>query len=103
VRQTGTAFDWTQREPDVFVASAVADSGGCVAQAIADHRAGALALGALVRARLECTDAVRLALHRSVPPAVRARVGRRARRLLDGRVEPSATFDDATWFVPRGA
>jgi basic membrane protein A len=103
VRQIGNVFDWTQREPDVFVASAVADSGVCVAQAIADHRAGALALGALVRVGLECTEAVRLALHPSVRPAVRARVDHWAQRLLDGRVEPSATFDDAAEFVPRGA
>lgn len=92
VRQIGNVVDWTRREPDVFVASAIADSGVCVEQAIADFRAGSFAPATVRRTGLERPDAVRLALHPSVPGAVRARLDAWAQRLLDGEVEPADDY-----------
>jgi basic membrane protein A len=93
VRQIGNVFDWTLREPEVFVASAIADSGACIVQAVADFRAGRLASGAVRRTGLEQPEAVRLALHASVPASVRATLDTWAQRLLDGVVEPAARYD----------
>jgi basic membrane protein A and related proteins len=92
VRQIGNVFDWTLREPDVFAASAIADSGYCIVQAIEDFRSGALALGQVVRTGLERPDAVRLALHPSVPAAVRAELEGWAHRLADRRVTPEEAY-----------
>lgn len=92
MRQIGNVFDWTLREPDVFVASAIADSGECIVQAAADFRAGRLALGEVRRTGLEQPRAVRLALHPSVPASVRRTLDGWAQRLLDGEVEPSTQF-----------
>ena len=93
VRQVGNVFDWTRREPDVFVASAIADSGECIVRAVADFRAGRLATGQVHRTGLERPEAVRLALHPSVPAGVRATLDAWAQRLLDGEVEPASRYD----------
>jgi len=94
VRQIGNVFDWTLREPDVFVASAIADSGACVTRAIDDFRAGRLARGRVVRTGLKQPEAARLlALHPAVPPEVRGLIDDWARRLADGSVVPATRFD----------
>jgi len=92
VKQIGNVFDWTEREPDVFVASAIADSGHCVAQSIAEFRAGSLALGRVIRIGLERPAAVRLALSPSVPQAVRAELDDWVQRLVDRSVSPDESF-----------
>lgn len=94
IKQIGNVFDWTEREPDVFVASAIADSGHCIAQSIAEFRAGSLALGRVVRIGLEQPAAVRLALGPSVPQAVRVELDDWAQRLVDRSVTPTETFTE---------
>jgi basic membrane protein A len=93
VRQIGNVIDWTRREPDVFLASAIADSGVCVEQAVDDFRAGRLAPGTFRRIGLEQPSAVRLALHPSVPAATRAVLDRWTQRLLDGAIAPAPDWE----------
>jgi basic membrane protein A len=92
VRQIGNVFDWTVREPDLFVASAIADSGYCIVQAVEDFRGGALALGRVVRTGLERPAAVRLALHPAVPAGMRAEIDAWAHRLADRTVVPEEDY-----------
>ncbi|MNT88196.1 hypothetical protein D3C72_2287180 [compost metagenome] len=63
------------RDPQVYLASALADSGLCVQRAAADHAAGALAVGRITRFGLEHAASLRL--------VVGAKVGAEERRVLD--------------------
>lgn len=92
VRQIGNVLDWVARDPAVFLASAVADSSVCVEQAILDFAHGRWQPGQHRRFGLEQPEAVRLALHPSVPAALRVSVDDWAQRLLTGEVHPAATF-----------
>ncbi|TNF61731.1 MAG: BMP family ABC transporter substrate-binding protein [Burkholderiales bacterium] len=84
IRQIGSVCDWVQREPDIFVAAAVADSGRCVAEAIGDFTSGRLRPGRARLFGLEDGTCVHLAL----PQSLRSIYGRQLdawqSRLLDG-------------------
>ncbi len=71
VAQIGNVFDWTTREPDVFIASAIADSGYCIELAVADFLAGRLRGGSKRVTGIEADAYVRLALHPRVDAATR--------------------------------
>ena len=75
VWQIGNVLDWVARDPQVYLASALADSGLCVERAAADHAAGALAVGRITRFGLEEAASLRL--------VVGAKVGAEERRVLD--------------------
>lgn len=107
VRQIGNVLDWTARHPDVFIASAIADSGLCVERAIGDYVHGRVAWGAVRALGLEVPAAVRLALAPGVGHEVRAALDQWSQRLLDGSVTlPEAVavqeFDIAST-LPAGA
>ena len=70
--QIGNVFDWTVRESDVFIASAVADSGHCIELAVADFLEGRLRGGSKRVIGIEADAHVRLALHPRVDTATRA-------------------------------
>lgn len=74
VAQIGNVFDWTVREPDVFIASAIADSGHCIELAVQDALAGRFAGGGKREIGLESGDPVRLAFAPRVDAAARVRV-----------------------------
>lgn len=93
IRQIGNVLDWTARAPDVFVASAIADSGCCVERAIADFSRDAVPFGGVVTIGLEERDVVRLALAPDVGHAARAQVEAWAGRLIDGTVRPGLRYD----------
>lgn len=86
IRQIGNVLDWTSRHPDVFLASAVADSGLCVERAIADFARDRIAWGTVRTFGLEAPAAVRLALGRDVSQAARVALDDWGQRLLDGSV-----------------
>lgn len=75
VWQIGNVLDWVARDPQVYLASALADSGLCVERAAADHAAGTLAVGQITRFGLEQAASLRL--------VVGAKVGAEERRVLD--------------------
>ena len=86
VAQIGNVRDWTLAEPDVFVASAIADTGRLVFRWVEDIVNGQLRSGEVRRLGIEDTQAVRLAIAPQVPANVRATVDRFAADLLAGRV-----------------
>ncbi|HMN94264.1 MAG TPA: BMP family protein [Hydrogenophaga sp.] len=93
IRQIGSVLDWVEREPDIFVAAAVADSGRCVTEAINDFATGRLRPGTSRQFGLEDSSCVRLVL----APALRVIHGRAMdawqRRLLDGTLTVDTGFE----------
>ena len=86
VDQIGNVRDWTAVEPDVFIASAIADNGRLVYAWLADIVQGRIATGELRSLGLEDAQAVRLAMAERVDPQVRARVAAFAADLVAGRI-----------------
>jgi basic membrane protein A len=86
VDQIGNVVDWVATMPDVFVASAVADSGVAVLAAIEDLAGGRFVPAAIKTIGLERPDAVRLTLRPSVSPAVRGRLAGLAADLEGARI-----------------
>lgn len=100
VAQIGNVFDWTAREPDVFVASAIADSGACIEAAVRDHLDGTLAPGTQRSFGLAAPDIVRLALRPGVAAAAADAVARAAAALRSGAVVPADEYDGAEMASP---
>ena len=74
VQQIGNVVDWTQIEPDVFIASAYADSGQALFDAVKDVASGSFKPGVVRQIGVEALEAVRLTLSPRVPEAVKARL-----------------------------
>lgn len=73
-KQIGNIIDWVQADPDVFIASAIADVSIGVFNAARDWQAGVFKPGTINKIGLENTSAVRLALHPNVLPAIREKI-----------------------------
>jgi basic membrane protein A len=86
IRQIGNVLDWVQRDPDVFVASAVADSGRGLSQAIGDFAAGRLRPGSAVVVGLEQADYVRLVVAADLQARFGDALADWSRRVLSGEV-----------------
>ena len=82
--QIGNVIDWVARDPRVYLASALADSGLCVERAAADHAAGRLAVGAVTRYGLEQAASLRLALGAGVTAEERRALDDWSGRLASG-------------------
>jgi basic membrane protein A len=87
VAQIGNVVDWTAIAPDVFVASAVADSGRALFAAVADKAAGRFTPGVVRQVGLETPEAVRLVMAPRVPEAVRARISETATDIVAGKMK----------------
>lgn len=86
LRQIGNVLDWVARDPAVFVASAIADSGRCVAEAIADHRAGRLRCGTTAVHGLSEPEYVRLVMAPELEQGFGAQVDVWCQRLVAGEI-----------------
>lgn len=93
--QIGNVLDWVARDPDVYLASALADSGLCVERAAADHAAGALAVGRITRFGLEAAASLRLVLGADVTAYERRELDVWSGRLASGEIEISSRYDGA--------
>jgi basic membrane protein A len=88
-QQIGNVVDWTTVVPEVFVASACADSGRALFEAIADKQNGRFKPGMLRQIGLETTEAVRLAMAPRVPADVRDKIAALAADITAGRLAVS--------------
>lgn len=86
IPQIGNVGDWVAVAPDVFVGSAVADSGAAVFAAVEDLARDRLRLGAVHAIGLEKPEAVRLSVAPSVPGDVRRRLEGLAADVVAGRI-----------------
>ena len=97
--QIGNVFDWTQREPQVFIASAIADSGHCIELAVRDFLDGRLACGSKRVIGIEADAHVRLALHARVDAATRVLLESFRARLAAGALHPATEYDGTEFAV----
>lgn len=91
--QIGNVLDWVARDPEVYLASALADSGLCVERAAADHAAGALAVGRITRFGLEAAASLRLVLGADVSAHERRELDAWSGRLASGEIEIANHYD----------
>lgn len=85
-RQIGNVVDWTQRNPAVFIGSAMANVSKAVFAAARDQAEGHWQGGVLRQIGLADPDAVRLALAPDVPAAVRERLSVLSKAIADGSI-----------------
>jgi basic membrane protein A and related proteins len=93
VKQIGNVGDWVAAVPDVFIASAVADSAVAVLRAVEDLVHGAVAANAVVKIGLARPEAVRLTMSATLSEDIRKRVEALARQIKDGAVEVPTTWN----------
>jgi len=86
--------------PDVFVASAVAQSGLALVAAVEDAVAGKLQVGKIVKVGLERPEAVRLTMGVGVPAGVRARIDALAKDIVEGKITVSTDYTGAEFPNP---
>lgn len=100
VKQIGNVRDWVAAMPDVFIASAVADSGVAVLQAVEDLVQGMVRTDAIEKIGLKCPDAVRLTMSSTVSAEVRRRVDALADQVKAGVVTVPTTWNGAEFPNP---
>jgi basic membrane protein A len=93
LRQIGNVLDWVARDPSVFVASAIADSGHAVSEAVGDFVADRLAPGTIRTYGLESPECVRLVLTPALQALHGASLDAWQQRLLTGEVVPAQGYD----------
>lgn len=93
IRQIGNVLDWVARDPAVFLASAVADSGRCVAEAVDDFAHGRLQPGTTRVHGLEDPDYVRLVMTPSLDEKFGPALSDWKRRLLSGEIHTDESYE----------
>ena len=101
VAQIGNVLNWVERDPEVFVASAICDSGEALFRAIEDHEKGVLPLGGYRAFGLEEPSLVRLEMGPRVSAEDRALVDAWAQRLVHGELEIDLHYRGAEFALPQ--
>lgn len=92
IRQIGNVLDWVARDPAVFLASAVADSGSCVLQAIEDYAQQRFQPQVVRRYGLEDPDCVRLVCGESVSQQHKDVLAQWQGQIVSGMLEPATEY-----------
>ncbi|MDB5892692.1 MAG: family transporter substrate-binding protein [Rhodoferax sp.] len=100
-RQIGNVVDWVSVDPQVFIASAVADVSIGVFEAVHDLRDGKFPAGSVRKVGLANAEAVRLTMANDVPADVRARVRQASDGIVQGRIVVPERYDGAEFPTPR--
>ena len=100
VPQIGNVIDWTKVDPDLFIASACADSGRALFNAVRDVFQGTFQGGVVHEIGLEVPDAVRLALSPNVPERTRAQLTKLTTDIVAGRCPISTEWDGPEFATP---
>ncbi|MEG0053756.1 MAG: BMP family ABC transporter substrate-binding protein [Comamonas sp.] len=101
VAQIGNVLDWVGRDPEVFVASAICNSGEALFRAIEDHENDVLHLGGYRAFGLEEPDLVRLALGARIDAQSKLLVEEWAHRLVRGEHEIQLNYSGAEFPLPQ--
>ncbi len=101
VHQIGNVIDWTQVDPQVFMASAIADVSKAVFMAAQDEMAGQWKPGVIRKLGLADSAAVRLAMAASVPAAVRQQIDQYSQSIISGKIIVPAVYSGPE-FTPAG-
>jgi basic membrane protein A len=94
-KQIGNVRDWVAAMPDVFVASAIADSGIAVLRAVEDFVRGTIVTNAIEKIGLARPEAVRLTMSSALSEDIRRRVD-----ALSEQVKGGAVTVPTTWTGP---
>lgn len=97
--QMGNVRDWYEVEPDVFIASALANVSMAGLRAAQDVTNGNWQPGTIVKIGLEDPDAVRLALAPSVSEEIRQQIDALAEQIKTGEIEVSIEYDGEEFAV----
>lgn len=100
IAQIGNVRDWVADMPDVFIGSAVAQSGLAVVAAVEDLAAGKLQTGKVVKVGLERPEAVRLTMGAGVTADVRSKIDALAKEIVEGRITVSTDYTGAEFASP---
>jgi len=100
MRQIGDGADWCAREPDVFIASAMADSAWGCHQAAADFAAEAFPAGEHRSVGLEHTDLCRLALGEDIDERMRAHLAALSTDITTGKVAIDTRWTGTEFSTP---
>ena len=101
IKQIGNVVDWTQRAPDVFIASAVADAGLAVFSAAREVLDGSFKPGIVRPIGLEDPEAVRLALARTLPGEIRAKMVEESLDVFSDPQSVSTEWTGAEFQLPK--
>lgn len=101
IAQIGNVLDWTARDPEVFIASAMADSGWGIRRAIHDHLAGQFECLRTIRVGLDMPEVVALKMGDRVDPATRQRIEAVRQQILSGTIEPVEQYGGAEYDLPQ--
>jgi basic membrane protein A len=97
--QMGNVRDWYEVEPDVFIASALANVSMAGLRAAQDVASGNWQPGTIVKIGLEDPDAVSLALAPSVSEEVRQQIDALAEKIKSGEIEVSVEYTGEEFVV----
>ena len=100
IPQIGNVRDWVADMPDVFIASAVADSGLAVLMAIEDLVGQRLGNGQIITIGLERHEDVRLAIGTAGPSGVRQAIARLVADVVAGRTTPRTEWSGEEFPTP---
>jgi basic membrane protein A len=100
VAQIGNVVDWVAVAPDVFIGSAIADSGRAVFAAAADFTGGKLRTGAIRSIGLEVPEAVRLTTGPNVSPEIVAHIAQLAGAVTAGTRAVPTVWSGAEFPTP---
>jgi len=93
IKQIGNIRDWTKDQPDVFIASAIADHGWSIRRFLADLAAGNVKSGVNVHAGLDVPEAVCLATGPAVEMACGDEIRAVAAAVTASAIEIAPTYD----------
>ena len=99
--QIGNVLDWVERDPEVFVASAICDSGEALFRAIQDYERGVLPLGGYRAFGLEEPELVRLEMGARITAKQRAIVEAWAHKLASGQHLIELSYSGAEFPLPK--
>jgi basic membrane protein A len=100
LRQIGDGADWCAQDPEVFVASAVADAGWGVYRAIADVVERRFEAGRVVSVGLDSPAVCRLSMAATVAPALVVEIESLAAAILAGEISIPVTWEGGEFRPP---
>ncbi len=99
-KQIGNVGDWVASVPDVFIGSAMADSGLALSNAVTDLAASRFQPGVIKKIGLEQQAAIRLSVADSVASPIRARLAGLAADIVAHKVSVSTVWTGEEFATP---
>lgn len=102
IRQIGNVVDWAEIDPQVFVASAIADVSIALFQAVRDLQSGQFQPGKIQRVGLQNAQAVRLTMAPDVAENLKQTIAKVSHDIQSGKIHIPDTYLGPEFAVPTG-